>query len=94
MAAVYILYSPNLGKFYTGSCKDYLIRIEQHLSEHFPGAFTSTAKDWFIYFVIENWGYTQARKIEAHIKRMKSRKYIEDLKKYPEMTKRLTDRYV
>lgn len=80
MAAVYILYSPCLSKFYTGSCKDFFERIDQHLSELFTDAFTTTAKDWTIYFHIDGLAYKQARRIESHIKRMKSKKFIADLK--------------
>ena len=93
MAAVYILYSSTLGKFYTGSCVDILVRIDQHLSEYFPGAFTGNAKDWIIYFHLDGLGYQQARKIEAHIKRMESKKFIENLKTYPELSARLVTIY-
>lgn len=34
-----------------------------------------------------------ARSIESHIKRMKSKKYIESLKNYPEIVKGLISRY-
>jgi len=44
-------------------------------------------------FFIDNLEYLQARKIEAHIKRMKSRKFIENLKKYPEIQERLIKLY-
>jgi putative endonuclease len=89
MAAVYILYSPCLSKFYTGSCRDVFERIDQHLSDFFAGAFTATAKDWIIYFHIDGLTYKQARSVEVHIKRMKSKKFIEDLKKYPELVEKL-----
>jgi putative endonuclease len=35
----------------------------------------------------------QALRIEKHIKNMKSKKYIEDIKKYPEITERLKEKY-
>ena len=89
MAVVYILYSPELNKFYTGSCNDIIERIDQHLSEFFPEAFTVSTKDWIIYFHIDGLGYKQARRIELHIKRMKSKKFIESLKKYPELVEKL-----
>ena len=93
MAVVYILYSRLRDKYYVGSCEDHLVRIEQHLSDYFPKAFTLSAKDWIIYFVIKNLGYLQSRKIEKHIKRMKSKKYIENLKQYTEMQERLIKMY-
>jgi len=37
--------------------------------------------------------YEQARKIEKQIKRMKSKKYIENLKKYPDIVKKLIEKY-
>ncbi len=89
MAFVYILYSPSINKFYVGSCKDLLDRINDHLTKIFPDAYTATVDDWTIYFVFENLTYSQARKIELHIKRMKSKKFIENLKKYPELSDKL-----
>jgi putative endonuclease len=93
MASVYILHSPSVDKFYTGSCQEIPERIHQHLIRYFPKAFTSQARDWVIYFQIDNLGYSQARKIEKHIKRMKSKKYFEDLKRYPELTQKLVELY-
>jgi len=37
--------------------------------------------------------YAQARMIETHIKRMKSRKYIENLMKYPAIAEKLKEKY-
>jgi putative endonuclease len=68
-------------------------RTEQHLSKRFPGAFTGRAKDWVIYFARDNLTYDQARKIEMHIKKMKSEKYIENLKKYPTIMEKLVALY-
>ncbi len=93
MAAVYILFSPSLKKYYVGSCKDVIVRIEQHLLTHFPKAFTSSAKDWCIYYSHNDLSYMQARRIESHIKKMKSRKFIENFKKYPEIFEQLKIRY-
>jgi putative endonuclease len=73
MAAVYILYSAQLHKFYTGSCREVFERMDQHLSEFFADAFTASAKDGIIYLYIDGLAYGQARKIELHIKRMKSK---------------------
>jgi putative endonuclease len=93
MASVYILYSSKLKKYYVGSCKEMNERIELHLSKYFPGAFTENANDWILYFAIADIEYEQARKIELHIKRMKSKVHIENLKKYPEMVTRLISLY-
>lgn len=55
MAVVYILYSAETDRFYIGSCRDFPDRFEQHITKYFPGAFTSRAKDWEVYMLIENW---------------------------------------
>ena len=94
MAAVYILYSPSLNKFYVGSCVDVTERLHQHLASFFPRAFTSKVKDWIVYFSLSDLSYEQARRIELHIKNMRSRKYIENLKRYPEISLKLINLYV
>ena len=94
MAAVYILYCSALKKYYVGSCKEVSDRVHQHLEKYFPKAFTSKANDWIIFFAIDRLTYEQARDIEMHIKRMKSKKYIDDLKKYPELSVKLIQQYL
>jgi putative endonuclease len=89
MASVYILYSQSLDKFYTGGCKEIDARIAIHLSKYFPDAYTAKVNDWIVYFQINSLHYIQARKIEIHIKKMKSRKYIQNLKKYPDLPEKL-----
>ena len=89
MASVYILYSSTLDHFYVGSCAELSFRLQQHLNKDFIHSFTAKANDWAVFYTIENLSYPQARSIEAHIKKMKSRVYIMNLKKYPEMTEKL-----
>jgi putative endonuclease len=89
MAAAYILYSKKANRYYTGSCNDLQLRLSQHRNKTFSIAYTLIADDWELFFHIDNLDGTVARKIEAKIKSMKSRKYIENLKKYPEMTSNL-----
>ncbi|MGO3182760.1 MAG: GIY-YIG nuclease family protein [Aequorivita sp.] len=93
MATVYILHSKSIDGYYTGSCLDFSERYEQHLNKTYGDAYTKKASDWILYFRIEALDYEQARKIEKHIKSMKSRKYIENLKKYPEMVSSLIEKY-
>ena len=93
MASVYVLYSPSINQYYIGSCKELSERLAQHLSKEIPGAFTGKAKDWILYFSMNGLNYEQARQIEKHIKKMKSRKYIENLKKYPELSEKLIAKY-
>ena len=89
MAVVYILYSSSLDRYYTGSALDFETRINEHLSKEFGGAFTGRANDWQLYLLIDNLSFRQARSIERRIKRAKSRKFIENLKKYPELVEKL-----
>jgi putative endonuclease len=93
MAVVYILYSSSLSKFYTGSCYNINERFDQHLSKIFPAAFTASTEDWTMHLLIDGLEYLQARKIELHIKRMKSKKFIENLKKYPELVEKIIQLY-
>jgi putative endonuclease len=93
MASVYILYSKKLGNFYTGSCKDLSYRIEQHLNKEFTGSFTAKTQDWELYLSIDGLEYQQALSIETHLKKMKSKNYIQNLSKYPEIMERLKNKY-
>jgi putative endonuclease len=94
MAAVYILYSQSLDKYYIGSCIEVTEKLNQHLSKIFPGAFTTKANDWVIFLSLINLSYKQARDIESHIKNMKSKKYIQNLKRYPELSQKLINLYI
>jgi len=69
MAAVYILYSSKLDRFYVGSCLNLEARIEEHKSKKFSDGFTAKAEDWEIFFFIEGLAYKQAREIELDIKK-------------------------
>lgn len=48
---------------------------------------------WELFLNIECEHIHQARALEGHIKRMKSKKYIENLKRYPEIIEKLKIRY-
>jgi putative endonuclease len=93
MASVYILFSVKLNKYYIGSCNDLVARIEEHKQKKFQGAYTKISDDWELYLSINDLEYKQARAIESHIKRMKSKVYIENLLKYPTIIERLCEEY-
>ncbi len=93
MAFVYILFSDQLNRFYIGSCKDLSARIIQHINQEFKKSFTSKARDWGLYISIEGLEYEQARQIELYIKKMKSKKHIQNLKKYPGLIEKLKRNY-
>jgi putative endonuclease len=93
MATVYILYSESLDKYYIGSFKDLTLRLDQHKNKYFDTSFTSRTEDWYLYLALPNLEYEQARKVESHIKRMKSKIYIKNLLKYPEIREKLILKY-
>jgi len=89
MASVYILFSKKLNRYYIGSCLDLSKRLDEHLQGFYSDSFTSKATDWELFLHINDLAYQQARQIELHIKKMKSRTYIENLKKYEDIQTKL-----
>lgn len=82
----YIIYSQKLDRYYIGACQSNLSeRIEKH-NRSFYGKqkYTSISDDWVLFLFIKAENYPHAIRIERKIKRMKSRKYIENIKKYAE----------
>ncbi len=79
--------------YYIGSCLNLEKRLIQHKNKEFSSSFTSKADDWTVYLKIDDLKYSQARKIEEHIKKMKSREYIKNLIKYPDIVDRLKQKY-
>jgi putative endonuclease len=64
--------------------------IELHNTGQFGGkSYTHITSDWELFLLIPCETITQAIYIELRIKNMKSRKYIENLKKYPEIVERI-----
>ncbi|WP_369427748.1 GIY-YIG nuclease family protein [Membranihabitans maritimus] len=95
MASCYIIFSSELDRIYTGICQgDVNDRVSRHNNASYGRyRFTSKVKDWELFIEISCSSISQARKIELHIKRMKSAQYIRNLKKYPEIIRKLHDRY-
>lgn len=94
MPYCYILYSPSKKTYYTGFTQtDLLERISKHNSGFYDKTYSSFSNDWTLYLSIECAEVNQTIKIEKHIKRMKSKVYVENLKKYPEMVKKLLNLY-
>ena len=86
----YILYSKSIDRYYVGYTSDIAARLKFHNSGHFgTKSYTHTTSDWEVDLLIPCMTVTQAIYIESKIKKMKSRKYIEDLKKYPEMIEKI-----
>ena len=90
----YIIYSYSLNRYYVGHTSDFRERIKMHNDGEFGGkAFTSHAKDWEEFLVIACSTVELAVYLELRIKRMKSRKYIENLKKYPDLVDKITKEF-
>jgi putative endonuclease len=93
-AHVYILFSPSLDGFYTGFTKiSVQERLNRHNEKYYYNKYTAKASDWEIYLSIECITEKQGRSIESHIKKMKSKTYILNLKRYPNIVQELLKRY-
>ena len=94
MAYVYILYSAKLDRYYIGST---VLQPEERLHRHNTGyytdKFTEKGIPWELFFTIFCNSRSQAEAIEKHVKRMKSRVFIENLKRYPALVAKLKARY-
>ena len=77
MPYTYILFSEKLNKYYVGAC----IEMERRLYEHNIGnsKFTRLGFPWELKYTEEYQTLLEAKQRELKIKKMKSRKYIEDL---------------
>ena len=91
MAYTYILYSKKIDTFYIGAChNDLNTRIENHNNGTYGSrTFTSKASDWALFLQFELDSYAHAVRLERKIKSMKSRKYILNLSKYPELREKI-----
>ena len=86
----YIIYSESINRYYIGYTTDIYERLKLHNTSYFGcKSYTFKATDWVIFLLIPCESIEQAVFVEAKIKRMKSRKYIEDLTKYPEMIEKI-----
>jgi putative endonuclease len=88
----YILHSEKLNRFYVGYSADLDERLKFHENPE-SRKFTNNAKDWELYLIIDCQSKSQGLSIEGHIKKMKSKTYIQNLKKYPEMVSKLLENY-
>jgi putative endonuclease len=95
MPCIYILYSPSTDIYYTGSTTITAeSRLQRHLAKYYKNKFTGKISDWELFYEIECESIKQALQIETHIKKMKSKKYVTDLKQYPEISIKLKIKYV
>jgi len=92
MHYVYILHSEKLDRHYTGYTSNLETRLEFHENAE-NNKFTYNADDWKLAFSLRCDSKQQALAIEKHIKAMKSKTYIRNLIQYPEMSKKLIEKY-
>jgi putative endonuclease len=90
--SVYILQSESSGRFYIGQTNDLEKRMHYH---NFGDAdkYTLRYRPWRIFLEFAVSDRKTAKKIEAHIKRMKSTKYISNLKEYSDLREKLISKY-
>ena len=90
----YVIFSPSISQYYVGITSELVeTRLLKHNEAYYGKSFTSKVNDWLIYLEIPCECTRQMFQIEKHIKRMKSKIYIENLKKYPEMIDKLQEKY-
>ena len=77
MPHMYVIYSQKLDKYYVGACTD----LERRLYEHNIGhsKYTSLGVPWVVKYKEEFETLLEAKQRELQIKRMKSRRIIENL---------------
>ena len=93
MFCVYIIHSEKLNRFHIGTTDNFHLRLQKHNDAHFKDAFTTKGIPWTEFIVINNLESKQAYSIEKHFKFMKSKKYINNLKQYPNIIEELIVRY-
>ena len=95
MIACYILYSPSLNRFYIGATQDGVENrvLKHNQKEYGRHRYTAKTDDWEMFLEIPCDSYSQATRIERHIKQMKSAKYIQNLKMYPDLIQKLLNQY-
>ncbi len=92
MDCVYVLYSAKLNRYYIGFTSDFDLRLKFHENAE-SHKFTAKAKDWELFLKILCENKNQGLGIERHIKKMKSKTYIENLIKYPDIVLKLKNKY-
>ena len=93
MHFVYIIYSKTASKFYVGETPNIENRLKIHNDIALNTNYTKSGIPWELFYSIKVADRIVAKKIETHIKKMKSKTYIKNLKQYPEITSKLINQY-
>lgn len=90
-AYFYILYSEILKRYYSGvTTLEANERFDNHINKVYgKNNFTQKADDWILFLSVPCQDFSQGRKLELHVKNMKSAKFIEKMKKYHELVDKL-----
>ena len=76
---VYILYSEKLDRYYIGQTEDVELRLSFHNNPVEPRKFTAKGIPWVFKISMTCLSKAHAMRLEAFLKRMKSRQFIEKL---------------
>ncbi|UZD24339.1 GIY-YIG nuclease family protein [Algoriphagus halophytocola] len=90
--SVYILYSRSLDKFYIGYTANFTARLAYHNSTQ-NKIWTKRGQPWEVHLLIDRLEKSQALKMEKHLKKMKSRNYLINLKADPSAIDALIQRF-
>ncbi len=93
MHFVYVIESMKDGSFYIGKTANLEDRLRRHNYGELNHGITKRKMPWKYFFTLQVRNSKIAGKIENHIKRMKSRIYILNLAKYPEISQKLIEKY-
>ncbi len=93
MYYVYAIQSKLDQSFYIGKTSNLEDRLHYHNTPELNVGITKRKIPWDYFFILEVGNLKLAGKIENHLKKMKSKKYIKDLKKYPEIAQKLIKKY-
>lgn len=95
MHFIYVLYSKKLKKYYVGETHDVTLRLSQHNQGFYEkNSFTKKGQPWELVFKLKCKTKKQAQKIEKHIKKMKSKRYIQNFIQYKEIQERILCQYL
>lgn len=95
MHFIYILYSQKINRYYIGETHNVELRLRQHNEGYYKeNSFTKKGQPWELVFQLECRTKQQAQKIEKHIKKMKSKKYVENFIQYKQIQEKLLCKYL
>ena len=93
MHYVYVIYSEKLDRYYVGETHDVALRLSRHNEDYYEDKWSSRGKPWILYLSMSCENRQEAQALEAFIKRMKSRRFIESLKTDPEKRASIQSRF-